>query len=175
MVLQTSLIELSLILKMSIKVHTARKPFIINTLLTNTGAGFMGIVFAVKHIMTKNIISVKNNASIIEAISVMVKNDIGSVVVTKDGKPVGILTERDILKKCCPGRLCGENLKVEEIMSAPLITIEADASLGEAAMRMADKRIRRLLVTEKGKIVGIITEKDVLRGTLSYFESVVSM
>ncbi|MGQ9460625.1 MAG: CBS domain-containing protein [Candidatus Bathyarchaeaceae archaeon] len=40
---------------------------------------------------------------------------------------------------------------------------------------MSDKKIRRLLVTEKGKIVGIITEKDVLRGTLSYFESVVSM
>ena len=136
---------------------------------------FMGIVFAVRHIMTKNIISVKNNASVVQAASVMVKNDIGSVVVTKDGKPVGIITERDILGKCCPGKLCGKDLKVEEIMSAPLITIAADASIGEAAMLMSDNKIRRLLVTEKGKIVGIITEKDVLRGTLSYFESVVSM
>ncbi|MGQ9460626.1 MAG: CBS domain-containing protein [Candidatus Bathyarchaeaceae archaeon] len=80
----------------------------------------MGIAFAVRHIMTKNIISVKNTASIIEAASVMVRNDVGSVVVTKDGKPVGILTERDILRKCCPGKLCGEDLKVEEIMSTPL-------------------------------------------------------
>jgi predicted transcriptional regulator len=71
--------------------------------------------------------------------------------------------------------LCGEDLKVEEIMSSPLITIEADASIGEAAILMTNNKIRRLLVTEKGKIVGIITEKDVLRGTLSYFESVVSM
>ena len=133
----------------------------------------MGIVFAVRHVMTKNIISVKNAASVVEAASVMVKNDIGSVVVAKDGNPVGILTERDILKKCCP--VCGKDLKVEEIMSAPLITIDADASLGEAAMLMSDNKIRRLLVTEKGKIVGIITERDVLRGTLSYFESVVSM
>ena len=136
---------------------------------------FMGIVFAVRHIMTKNIISVKNNASVVQAASVMVKNDIGSVVVTKDGKPVGIITEKDIVKRCCVGKSCGEDLKAEEIMSAPLITIEADASLGEAAMLMSDNKIRRLLVTEKGKIVGIITEKDVLRGTLSYFESVVSM
>jgi CBS domain-containing protein len=135
----------------------------------------MGIVFAVRHIMTKNIISVKNNVSVVEAVSVMVKNDIGAVVVTKNRKPVGILTERDILKKCCPGKLCGRDLEVEKIMSAPIITIEADASLGKAAMLMSDNKIRRLLVTEKGKIVGIITEKDVLRGTLSYFESVVSM
>lgn len=125
--------------------------------------------------MTKNIISVKNNASVVEAASVMVKNDIGSVVVTKDGNPVGILTEKDMVKECCAKKLCDGDLKVEEIMSAPLITIEADASLGEAAMLMSDNKIRRLLVTEKGKIVGIITEKDVLRGTLSYFESVVSM
>jgi CBS domain-containing protein len=144
-------------------------------LLQHTGADFMGIVFAVRHIMRKNIISVKNNASVVEATSVIVKNDIGSVVVTKDGKPVGILTERDVLKRCCPGRLCGEGLKVEEVMSTPLITIEADASLGEAALLMSRNKIRRLLVTEKGKIVGIITEKDVLRGTLSYFESVVSI
>ena len=125
--------------------------------------------------MTKNIISVKNDALVVEAASVMVKNDIGSVVVTKDGNPVGIVTEKDIVKECCARRLCGGDLRVEEIMSAPLITIDADASLGEAALLMSDNKIRRLLVTEKGKIVGIITEKDVLRGTLSYFESEVSM
>ena len=62
--------------------------------------------------------------------------------------------------------------KAEEIMSSPLITIEVNAAIGEAAKLMSDKKIRRLLVTEKGSIVGIITEKDVLRGTLSYFENV---
>jgi CBS domain-containing protein len=136
---------------------------------------FMGIVFAVKHIMSRDIISVKNNASVIEAVSVMVENDIGSVVVTKDGEPVGILTERDIMKRCCPERLCNQNLKVEKIMSTPLVTIDANASLGEAATLMMDKNIRRLLVVEKGKIVGIITQKDVLRGTLNYFMAVASL
>lgn len=135
----------------------------------------MGVAFAVRHIMTKNIISVKNSASIVTAASVMVDNDIGSIVVTKDGNPVGIITEKDIVKECCAKKLCGGDLKVEAVMSAPLITIDADASLGEAAMSMSDNRIRRLLVTENGKIVGIVTERDVLRGTLSYFESVVSL
>lgn len=144
-------------------------------LLRRAGVIFMGIVFAVRHIMTKNIISVKNNVSVVEAASVMVDNDVGSVVVTKNGKPVGIITERDILERCLLGKKHGEDLKVEKIMSAPLITIEANASIGEAALLMSDNKIRRLLVTEKRKIVGIITEKDVLRGTLSYFESVVSL
>ncbi len=66
-------------------------------------------------------------------------------------------------------------MKVEEVMSAPLITIDADASPSEAAMLMSDNSLRRLLVMEKGKIVGIVTDRDVLGGTLGYFESVISL
>jgi predicted transcriptional regulator len=132
----------------------------------------MGIAFKVKHIMTRDIISVETNVSVSEAASTMVKNDVGSIVVTKNEKPIGIITEVDILKRCCIGKACSIELKAEEIMSSPLITIEADAAIGEAAKLMSDKGIRRLLVTEKGRIAGIITEKDVLRATLSYFENV---
>ena len=132
----------------------------------------MGIAFKVRHIMTKDIISIKHNSSITEAASTMIKNDIGAVIVTKEGKPIGIITEVDILKRCCIGKTCSIEQKAEEIMNSPLITIEADAAIGEAAKQMSDKKIRRLLVTEKENIIGIITEKDVLRGTLSYFENV---
>jgi len=132
----------------------------------------MGIAFKVRHIMTKDIISVKQNASITEAASTMIKNNVGAVIVTKKGKPIGIITEVDILKRCCIGKVCSDEQKAEEIMSSPLVTIEADAAIGEAAKLMSDSKIRRLLVKEKGRIVGIITEKDVLRATLSYFENV---
>ena len=132
----------------------------------------MGIALKVKHIMTKDIISIKHTSSIVEAASTMVKNNVGSVIVTKEGKPIGIITEVDILKRCCIGKTCSIEQKAEKIMSTPLVTIEADAAIGEAAKLMSDKKIRRLLVTEKGNIVGIITENDVLRGTLSYFENV---
>jgi len=135
----------------------------------------MGIVFAVRHIMSRNIVSVKDSAWVPEAASLMVKKDIGSVVVAKGEKLVGIITEKDIMRECCAKKLCREQVRVADVMSSPLITIDADASIGEAAMLMSDKKVRRLLVTEKGKIVGIITERDVLRGTLSYFESVVSV
>ena len=132
----------------------------------------MGIAFKVRHIMTKDIISIRTNASVSETASAMVRNDIGAVIVAKEGKPIGIITEVDILKRYCIGKASSQELKAEEIMSSPLITIEADAAIGEAAKLMSDNKIRRLLVTEKGVIVGIITEKDVLRATLSYFENV---
>lgn len=132
----------------------------------------MGIAFKVSHIMTKDIISVESNASVSEVASTMIKNEVGAVVVTKQGTPIGIITEVDILKRCYIGKASTQELKAKEIMSTPLITIKADAAIGEAAKMMTDKKIRRLLVTERGKIVGLITEKDVLRATLSYFESV---
>ena len=132
----------------------------------------MGIAFKVRHIMTKEIISVETNVPILEAVSTMVENNIGSVVVTKNEKPIGIITEVDVLKRCCIGKVCSEELKAEEVMSSPLITIEADAAIGEAAKLMSDKDVRRLLVKDKGRIAGIITENDVLRATLSYFENV---
>lgn len=132
----------------------------------------MGIAVKISQIMAKEIISVDSMAPVSEAASIMVRNEIGAVVVTKDDAPVGIITEVDILKRCCVGKACSEELKTNEIMTKSLITIDVDAAIGEAARMMSDKKIRRLLVTEKGKIVGIVTEKDVLRATLGYFENV---
>jgi predicted transcriptional regulator len=132
----------------------------------------MRIAFKISHIMTKDIISIESNASVSEVALIMTKNDVGAVVVTKQGTPVGIITEVDILKRCCVEKACTQAREAKEIMSTPLITIKADAPIGEAAKMMMDKKIRRLLVTERGKIVGLVTEKDVLRATLSYFENV---
>ncbi|MCS7113827.1 MAG: CBS domain-containing protein [Nitrososphaerota archaeon] len=129
----------------------------------------MGIVVTVKSVMTKNIIAVEKGDPVIKAINLMVKNNIGSVVVNDGGKPVGILTERDIMKRVCPQELCTKKVSVGEVMSHPLITIEADSRLGEAALLMLEKNIRRLLVVEKGKVVGIVTQKDIMRGTLETF------
>jgi len=132
----------------------------------------MGIAIKISQIMTKEIISVDSKALVSEAASIMVRNEVGAVVVTKNSTPVGIITEVDVLKRCCIGKACNKELKAEDIMSAALITIDADAAIGEAARLMSDKRIRRLLVTENEKIIGIVTEKDVLRATLGYFENV---
>ncbi len=133
----------------------------------------MKMYVAVRDVMSSNIFSVKNTASVKEAIALMADKKVGSIVVMKDGKPVGILTERDIMRKACPETLCAS--KVEEFMSSPLVTIEVDSALGQAARIMTEKNIRRLLVTDKGKLAGIITQKDVMRGTLNYFMALASI
>lgn len=129
----------------------------------------MGIVVTVRDVMTKEIVSVEKTDLVTKAIDLMVKKEISSVVITENGEPVGILTERDIMKRVCPQMLCSRKVTVGEVMSHPLVTIEADARLGEAAMRMLEKNIRRLLVVDEGKVVGIITQGDVMRGTLDTF------
>lgn len=130
----------------------------------------MGIVVTVKDVMTKDIVSVEKTELVLKAVERMVKKEIGSVVVTDKGKPVGILTERDILKRVCQQAqtLCTK-ITAGEIMSQPLITIDSNARLGEAALLMVQKGVRRLLVVEKGKTVGIITQKDVMRATIETF------
>ena len=100
----------------------------------------------------------------------MVEKNIGALIVTEKGKPVGIVTERDVMKKCCLEASCGE-VKVTEIMSKPLVAVEAETPIGVAVETMTDKNIRRLLVTEGEKITGIVTQKDLMRGTLEAFHA----
>jgi predicted transcriptional regulator len=133
------------------------------------------LTLTVRDIMTKDLISVETADKVIAAIGVMTKNDVGSMVVTQDGKPVGIVKERDILNKVCPQQLCTRGVTAGEIMNKPLIHIEADAGLGQASSLMARKDVRRLLVMDKGKVAGIVTQKDVMRGTLETFMSLASM
>ena len=130
----------------------------------------MKVTYAVRNFMTKDIVSTQGTGRVNDAMNLMVEKNIGSVVVKEDGEIVGIVTERDVLKKCCPQAECNI-MTAKDVMSSPLVTIDGGAALGEAAELMAEKRIRRLLVTEGGKICGIITERDVMRATLDVFKT----
>ncbi len=129
----------------------------------------LAITESIKDFMTTEIISIDNEAKIYDAIKKMVEHDIGSIVVKKGEQFVGILTERDILKRCCSEHTTCTSLTVEKIMSSPLKTVEANAPIGKAAKIMDANNIRRLLVEKDGKIVGIITQKDITRETLNIF------
>lgn len=129
----------------------------------------------VREVMSKDLASVETTDKVLTAIKIMTERDIGSVVVKEGENPVGILTERDILKKVCPKHLCTRGITAGEIMSKPLIHIEADAGLGQASSLMALKNVRRLLVVDKGNVIGIITQKDVLKGALETFMSLAAM
>jgi signal-transduction protein with cAMP-binding, CBS, and nucleotidyltransferase domain len=129
----------------------------------------MSVTYPVKNLMIEDIASVESSVALSEAMKLMVERDIGSVVVTRKGEMVGILTERDVMKKFCFDSECAL-LKVGEVMSTPLISVEGKMSIGEAMSVMSEKKIRRLLVTEERKIRGIITETDLMRKTLEVFK-----
>ncbi len=130
----------------------------------------MPVTYEVRNIMTEDLITVDADAPLMQAMKKMVEKNIGSVIVSRGDRPVGIVTERDILKDFCVNPRSGES-RIADIMSSPLITIDAGTSLGRAADLMAEKKIRRLLVTEDDMIKGIVTERDIMRATLYVFKT----
>lgn len=127
----------------------------------------MPITVKVRDAMDKTVILIEGNKSCMEALKEMIKNNVWSVVVTKEGLPVGVLTERDILRRVVAKNLNIEKVKVEEVMSSPIITIAPDEPIGKAMEMMAVKEIRRLYVVEEGKIIGRLTQTGVFRFLLN--------
>jgi len=116
----------------------------------------------VSAIMSTNVISVKATDKVSKALHTMVRNKIGSIVVVEKGKPVGILTERDISTRTAKGQnVLG--MVVGKMMSKPLVTVGPSAQVWEAVEQMVRKDIRRLPVIEGDKLVGMITERDIFR------------
>jgi predicted transcriptional regulator len=124
----------------------------------------------VKDIMTKNIVSIQQNKTALEAARLMTESSISSLIVYDDDEnPVGILTERDFLNRICSKDLQASKVKIADIMSWFRIFAEPNTPLDVAVQRMINHKIRRLPVMESGKIVGIITVTDLakaLRKTL---------
>jgi len=115
----------------------------------------------VRDVLDPNVVVVDASTTVLETIKIMVEKYVGTVVVTKEGLPVGEVTDRTILEKCIAKGLDPSKVTVEELMEAPLVTIEPDARLGEAIKLMLDKRVRRIFVVEKGKIIGSITQTGI--------------
>ena len=87
----------------------------------------MSLPLLVREVMTPNVISVESSSTVRDAAQVMIERGIGSVIVTEAGRPVGIMTERDVLRRVVVKGLDPSKTKVEEVMSSPLVTIRADA------------------------------------------------
>jgi len=118
----------------------------------------------VSDVMTSDVVTVKANEKARRAAVLMDVYGVGCVVVTDDhGRPVGIVTERDLVSRVMAKGLSGDEVTCREIMSTPLITIEPEAPITTAMSRMARNKIRRLVVLNKGRLVGIVTERDVLK------------
>ncbi|MEM1989481.1 MAG: CBS domain-containing protein [Candidatus Bathyarchaeia archaeon] len=128
----------------------------------------MGLKNSVETVMRSPPVTALFSDSVSSVIEKMITNNIGAVVVMSGGNPVGIITERDIIEKVVRSNRDPSKIRAEEIMSSPLISVEADKTLKDALTLMRDKKIRRLGVIRKGKLVGIITERRVLDALASH-------
>jgi len=121
----------------------------------------LGMVVQVKEIMVKKVTSLAIERSVREAAELMSRADVGSILAVVDERPVGIVTERDIVRKIVAEGVDASKIRVAEVMSTPLVTVASTASIEEACEQMTTYKIRYLPVVEEDDIVGIIAARDI--------------
>jgi CBS domain-containing protein len=119
---------------------------------------------SVREAMTASVSSVSPSQSLADAAEVMKGQDVGSVPVVEDGRLAGIVTDRDIVTRAVAERRNPQAVKVEEIASHDLVTVESEQDLDDALALMARHKVRRLPVLEGGRLVGMLAQADIALG-----------
>lgn len=116
---------------------------------------------AVRQVTRKELVTIYSHSTAQEAAKRMRSKKVSSLVVIEKGDaPVGIVTERDLVRSVCSRDISSDSVLIQEIMSSPIVTIDVDASIEQAADKMIQNKVRHLLITENDKIYGIITPSD---------------
>ena len=128
--------------------------------------------YLVKDYMIKEINTVTFDATVVDGAKVMVadENAEGYAIVLKEGRPVGIITERDIVNKVLAKDLYSSKMKVSEIMSSPLVNVDPDADLLKASELMQEREVRKLVVMRGEIVYGIITADDIAQHCGDYVD-----
>jgi CBS domain-containing protein len=117
----------------------------------------------IRDIMNKKVITIDRDKTAQDAAKMMAQHEVGSLVVVSDGKPVGIVTERDLVRKVCTKDILSNKIPLTEIMSSPVISADPDLPIETAVQRMFNNKIRRLVILDNDKLVGIITVSDLAK------------
>jgi len=117
----------------------------------------------VRDAMTREPRVVRRDTSVQEVVATMNKFDISSIIVVEEKRPIGMITHKDIISKILQPRIPPEAVTAREVMTTPIVTIDENASIDEAARLMAKKRIKKLVVITDNQLVGIITSSDLVR------------
>ena len=116
-----------------------------------------------RDIMNRKLTTTGIEATIAQAAKAMCHDEVGSVIILDNNKPIGIVTEEDIACKVVAKDLKPSKVHVNDIMSTPLITVSADKTAGDAAHMMVKHKVRRLpIVDEHQEVIGIVTVRDLL-------------
>ncbi len=117
----------------------------------------------VVEIMSKSPVIISPEDDVRKAGDLMRSRDVGSLLVVSEGKPIGIVTEKDLVTKVVAEDKKPSEVKVRDVMTSPVVTVGPYQEVLEAAKTMANLNIRRLAVVENDNLVGLITENDILR------------
>jgi CBS domain-containing protein len=123
----------------------------------------MGQVSTILNEKGRAVLQIEAAEPVLEAARLMVERNVGSLLVTEGGETVGIVTERDYLRRVAAEELDGRKTSVREIMSAPLVVVTPQTSVDECMALMTDRRIRHLPVVDEGNIAGLVSIGDVVR------------
>ena len=117
----------------------------------------------VRNIMTKNVITISKESSIIESAKTMAAKSVSSLVVVEKNLPVAVISENDIISG-----IASRKTKVREIMSKKFILISPATTFSEINRYLRDKKIKRFPVIENGRLTGLITETDIIEATRDF-------
>ena len=114
----------------------------------------------VRDIMGKNVITIKHDRTSLDAAMMLDEKKISFLVIMKDGQPAGLVTERDFVRKVVAQNRLPEHVPLVEIMSESFRWVAPDSKIEDAVQKMLNNSIRRLLVLEDEKLVGVVTQTD---------------
>lgn len=123
--------------------------------------------------MTREPVSISPNKTIDECAKLMLKKSVGGLVVVEGSKINGIITEKDLVERVVAKNLDPKKVKVSDVMSKKVIGIKPNLDIYDALIEMRDSNVRRLPVIHNGKLVGLLTEKDILKIEPSLFDLMV--
>lgn len=117
----------------------------------------------VADVMVREVITIDENSTVREAAEVMNKFEIGCLIAVRKGKAVGIITERDLLKRVVAEAKDVNKTRVKDVMSSPLVVVEPEMDLEEAVKLMFQMKIKKLPVVEEKRLVGLVSLTDIAR------------
>lgn len=117
---------------------------------------------SVRDVMVAPVITITPDKTLVDVAKLMLKHEIGGVVVVENGDPIGIITEYDFVKLMATNTLPSK-IKIKEVMSTPLITVSPNLSILDAARLMTKSKTRKLPVKSKNELIGIITAEDIVK------------
>ena len=134
----------------------------------------------VRDIMEKNVVTIEHDKTALDAAKLLGEKDISFLVIVKDGLPIGVVTERDFVRKIVQEDKQASNIPLSEIMSPKFRSVESGTEIEDAVQKMLNNNIRRLIIIDDGNLAGVITQTDLasylrskilINGTMDSIES----